>query len=82
MTTRTKSPQADLDGAVVDPDQLRRSIEYFSKREKAFREQADAERTKLRDCVISAVTVHGMSELEASKLAGVTRQTVRTWVGK
>src|SRR5438045_6553267 len=25
VTTRTKSPQADLDGAVVDPDQLRRA---------------------------------------------------------
>jgi transposase len=63
-------------------DQLRRSIEYFSKREKALREKADSERSKLRDCVVSAVTVHGISELEASRLAGVTRQTVRTWVGK
>jgi hypothetical protein len=67
---------------LTNPDQLRSSIEYFSKREKALREKADSERTQLRDCVVAAVTVHGMSELEASKLAGVTRQTVRAWVGK
>lgn len=67
---------------LTNPEQLRRSIAYFSQREKAFREKADAERSKLRDCVVSAVKVHGMSELEASKLAGVTRQTVRTWCGK
>jgi hypothetical protein len=71
-----------LDLPLTDPAQLRRSIEYFAKREKAFREQAERERSKLRDCIVSAVTVHGMSELEASKLGGVTRQTVRTWVGK
>lgn len=67
---------------LTTPAQLRSSIEYFAKREKALRAAADAERSQLRDCVVTAVTVHRMSELEASKLAGVTRQTVRTWCGK
>jgi hypothetical protein len=79
MTTSQNDP---MDQPLNSPDQLRRTIQYFAKREKALREQAEIERGKLRDCVVSAVTVHRMSELEASKLAGVTRQTVRTWVGK
>lgn len=77
MSTSHENPFEPL----VDIDQLRQSIEYFSKREKAFREQADLERIRLRDCVRRAVQ-SGMSELEASKLSGVTRGTVRTWIGK
>lgn len=77
MTTSHENPFEPL----VDLDQLRRSIGYFSEREKAFQKRADHERLQLRDCVVRAVQM-GMSELEASKVAGVTRQTVRTWCGK
>lgn len=77
MSTSHDNPFEPL----VNLDQIRGSIAYFGKREKALRTSADAERTQLRDCVVRAVQA-GMSELEASKLAGVTRQTVRSWCGK
>lgn len=77
MTTSQNNPFEPL----VDPEQVRSSIAYFAKREKAFQARADSERSRLRDCVVRAVQM-GMSELEASKLAGVTRGTVRTWCGK
>lgn len=56
-------------------------IRYRAARFAAFDAKAKDARRSLRDVVVEAVGL-GMSELEASKLAGVTRQTVRSWVGK
>jgi hypothetical protein len=39
------------------------------------------EREMLKDRVLGALAA-GMSEVEASKLSGVTRETVRKWQGK
>ena len=36
---------------------------------------------QLRDAVRGAIAA-GMTEVEAAKLAGVTRMTVRAWLGK
>lgn len=79
MTTEN-SPN-DLPDPLVSPEQVVRSIEYFARREKTFREKADGERTQLRDCVVRAVQL-GLSESDAARLAGVTRMTVRSWLGK
>lgn len=67
---------------LTSPQQVRDSIAYFATRKQTFQQKADAEQVQLRDSVVAAVTVHGISELEASKLAGVTRETVRRWLGK
>lgn len=56
-------------------------MRYRAARFAAFDAKAKDARRSLRDVVVEAVGL-GMSELEASKLAGVTRQTVRSWVGK
>ena len=56
-------------------------MRYRAARFAAFDAKAKEARRSLRDVVVEAVG-RGMSELEASKLAGVTRQTVRSWVGK
>ena len=58
------------------------SIEYYGQRFRTFQEKADLERQQLRHKVINAIAAGYVSELQASKLAGVTRQTVRSWLGK
>lgn len=63
-------------------DQLRDTTRYFARRKAVFQAKADDAQSSLRDCVVTLVTVHGVSELEASKLSGVTRETVRRWLGK
>lgn len=67
---------------LTTPAQVIDSIAYFRGRAEAFQERADAARLSLRDCVVCAVTVHGMTEVEAARLSGVTRMTVRAWLGK
>lgn len=69
-------------GSLTNPDDLRRSIAYFGQRRQTFLQKVDEETASLRSRVWLAVEVHGMSELEVSKLAGVTRDTVRRWLGK
>jgi hypothetical protein len=72
-------------GAAVDlarDSERERVIRYRAERFKAFQARADQERDFLKDHVVVAVRDEGMSELQASKLAGVTRQTVRAWLGK
>jgi hypothetical protein len=58
------------------------AIRYRAERFKAFQARADEQRELLKDRVIDAVTEGGMAEAEAARLAGVTRMTVRAWLGK
>lgn len=51
------------------------------RRYRAAVERAEAERHKLAGLVGSAVAA-GVSEVRAARAAGVTRQTVRAWLGK
>ena len=52
-----------------------------AKRYASDRARAKRSRDNLRDLVYLA-TRDGMTEVEAHKLAGVTRMTIRAWLGK
>lgn len=43
------------------------------------RQALDSITADLREVVLTAIEEHGMSEAEASRLAGVGRMTVRKW---
>lgn len=52
-----------------------------AKRHTSDRARLARSRDNLADLVRMAVR-HGMTESEAARLAGVTRMTIRKWVGK
>ncbi len=48
----------------------------------ANKRRLEESRDELRDAVREAVNNGGMTEKRAAQLAGVTRMTVRAWLGK
>ena len=62
-------------------DDYRARIHQAAKRYASDRARVKRSRDDLADLVRLA-TRHGMTEVEASELAGVTRMTVRSWLGK
>lgn len=71
-----------IEEALTTSEQVRDSIGYYARRRKTFQDRADEETQRLRDVVEAGYSVHGMTETELAKLAGVTRATVRSWLGK
>lgn len=63
-------------------EEYAQSITYRRQRFEAFQGSADDEKQQLRDRVVAAVLSGHVSEAEAARLAGVTRMTVRSWLGK
>jgi DNA invertase Pin-like site-specific DNA recombinase len=59
----------------------RRVILAWAKAHREDRQRAKESREELRTAVRRAVN-SGMTEVETAKLAGVTRMTVRAWLGK
>ena len=48
----------------------------------ALTEARDAARDRLRDAVVRLVESGEVSEVQAAKLAGISRQGLRQWLGK
>lgn len=65
----------------VDLDSYRASVSALGAKRRAAVIRLELTTDILRKCVVAAVAA-GMSENEAAKLAGVTRQAVRSWRGK
>ena len=61
--------------------QYRAAVAVWADTHAANRQRLQESRDELRGAVREAVK-HGMTEVEAAKLAGVTRMTVRAWLGK
>lgn len=61
---------------VTDP-----MLSALARRYKAAQDVAENERLALRAAVRDAVR-QGMTEVRAARLAGVSRPTVRAWLGK
>lgn len=62
-------------------DQYRAAVAVWADTHAANRRRVKESRDELRDAVRQAVGA-GMSEVEAARVAGVTRMTVRSWLGK
>jgi hypothetical protein len=65
----------------VDLALIRQGITSCGARLHDARQAADTARRELRSRSIEGVGL-GLSEAEVARLAGVTRQTVRGWLGK
>lgn len=65
----------------ADLSEYRKQLDKVGTDLTAARRREKLTRAKLRDLVVKAVGA-GVSEVEASKLAGITRVTVREWLGK
>lgn len=62
-------------------DQHRAAVAVWGDTHAANVRRMKESRDELRDAVREAVKA-GMTEVEAAKLAGVTRMTIRAWLGK
>lgn len=73
-----------LRGKVVVPDESLPEFRALAKA-RAVSERAEAAhkraRQQLRDAVLAAIAV-GVPEAEVARRSGVTRMTVRAWIGK
>lgn len=63
------------------PDQYRTAVAVWADAYATNRRRLQESRDELRDAVQQAVAA-GVTEVEAARLSGVTRMTVRKWVGK
>lgn len=66
---------------VAEPIQPRARLEHLGHAYAQQRAVTDNLRDQLADAVRAAVD-SGVSEVEAARLAGVSRMTVRSWLGK
>lgn len=66
---------------VAEPIQTRMRLEQLGQQYADHRAAGDALRDRLADTVRQAIA-EGMTEVEAARLAGVSRMTVRAWLGK
>lgn len=65
----------------VDLDTYRTQVRTAGMALTSARKSVDNASDRLKACVLAGIGA-GLSENEAAKLAGVTRQTVRAWLGK
>lgn len=63
------------------PDQYRAAVAVWADTHAANRRRLQESRDELRDAVREAIKA-GVTEVEAARLSGVTRMTIRKWVGK
>jgi hypothetical protein len=78
MNTTENRPGYELSLA----EEYAQSIIYRRKRFEVAKASADNEKEQLKNRVVMAVLSGHVSEAEAARLAGITRMTVRAWVGK
>lgn len=64
-----------------DKDGTRARLTALAENRREALGRADEATVTLRDAVAEAVA-DGMTEVDAAKLAGVTRMTIRAWLGK
>lgn len=76
----TENPRPGYELSLAE--EYAQSITYRRQRFEAFQTRADEKKQELKDRVIAAVLSGHVSEAEAARLAGVTRMTVRSWMGK
>lgn len=67
--------------AMTPSNQTLSELTYEARQYAAARKRLETATTRLK-VVVRAACDEGMSEVEAAKLAGVTRMTVRAWRGK
>lgn len=65
----------------MSTEDLKARVVEAAQRDQATSEAASVARAELREATL-ALLASGTSEVQAAKLAGVTRMTIRAWLGK